>query len=448
VTTLVVHPATRPLVGSVPVPPDRRIERVALILGALADGRSRIRGLSRGSHDEVTARGLRALGVVLDETPAEVVVHGVGLRGLRVPETALDCGRSPATLAMLAGVLAAQPFAATLTGSEGLLATPSARLVGPLRARGAVIRGRRPPTLERDILPPLTFGPLPEERELAGLEQRSETPDDEVKSALLLSGLRASGPTIFREPTVSRDHTERMLGTLGVPIRTVGAMVMLDPAGWDGRWPALDVAVPGDLSAAALLVVAAQLVPGSSVVIRGVGTNATRAGFLDLARDLGAGLRVEAHGEQNGEPVGTLHAWSTDLRPAAIGGETAARALDDLAAGCALAARARGTTRVLDVRGQHQTSVDRLAGILEVLRAFGVGCESTSDGLEIEGRREPLDPAEIPGQSDPRVAMMAAVLALGGRGPSRIRDADAIAGEYPKFVATLRALGARIELEA
>jgi len=447
-TTLTVHPATRPLVGSVPIPSDKSIGHRALLLGALCLGHSRISGFSHGEDNVSTATCLRAMGVAIAEPgPEELVVTGVGLDGLRAPDGDLDCGNSGTTMRLLCGILAAQPFRATLTGDETLSRRPMMRVVGPLRARGAVLEGRPHPTRAGEIVAPLVVGPLPQGRRLAPLEHDSPVASAQVKSAVLLSGLYAAGVTRFREPTVSRDHTERMLSALGVPVRTAGPVVEIDPAGWDRRMPAFEVVIPGDISAAAFMLVAAQIVPGSRLTARGVGTNPTRTGILEIARDMGAGLSVEAHGERSGEPVAELHAWSAPMRAIAIGGETVPRAIDEIPIACALAARARGTTRIRNADELRHKESDRIATMAAVLRAFGVTCTEHPDGLDVQGRDGPLEPADVDSKGDHRIAMTAAVLALVARAPSRVRDASCIATSYPKFVATLRALGARVDVE-
>jgi 3-phosphoshikimate 1-carboxyvinyltransferase len=238
-----------------------------------------------------------------------------------------------------------------------------------------------------------------------------------------------------------------MLRALGCPILTVGSAVELDPSGWDRRLPAFDIEIPGDISAAAFLLVAAQIVEGSRVTARGVGVNPTRTGLLEIARDMGAGLAIEPQGERGGEPVAELHAWSAPLRCVVIGGETVPRAIDEIPIACALAARAKGKTRIGDADELRHKESDRISTMASVLRAFGISCEERPDGLDIEGRAEALDPADVDSRGDHRIAMTAAVLALVARAPSRVRDAACIATSYPKFVATLRALGATIDVE-
>jgi 3-phosphoshikimate 1-carboxyvinyltransferase len=234
-----------------------------------------------------------------------------------------------------------------------------------------------------------------------------------------------------------------------VPLRTVGPVIELEPSGWNGQMPPFDIEVPGDLSAAAFLLVAAQLVPGSRVTARGVGLNPTRTGILEILRDMGAGLGVEPGGERSGEPIGDLHVWQSDLHGARVGGEVVARAIDEIPITCALAARAHGTTEISDAEELRVKESDRIATMAGVLRAFGVVCEEKKDGLIIEGKADagPLRAAEVESKGDHRIAMTSAVLALVADGPTRVRDVDCVATSFPKFVGTLRALGARVDVE-
>ncbi|MEO6573394.1 MAG: 3-phosphoshikimate 1-carboxyvinyltransferase, partial [Polyangiaceae bacterium] len=202
----------------------------------------------------------------------------------------------------------------------------------------------------------------------------------------------------------------------------------------------------GDLSAAAVLLVAAQLVAGSRVTIRGVGVNPTRSGLLEVARDMGAGLSVETSSTQGGEPIAEIHAWSAPLRPGKIGGEVIGRSMDEIPIACALAARASGTTVICDAEELRLKDHDRIATMASVLRAFGVAALERPDGLVIEGKAGPLEGADIESRGDHQIAMTAVVMGLAAKGPTRVRDAECIAVSFPKFVGTMRALGARIDL--
>jgi len=306
-TDLVVHPMQGGLSGGVPVPSDKSIGHRALLLSAVATGTSRIKGFSRSGDNLSTLGAVRALGVVVDEVGrSELVVHGVSLGGLTAPQAPIDCGNSGTTMRLLAGLLSAQAFDTALVGDASLSARPMLRVVAPLRARGAHLDGAAHPSRPGELTPPLRV--RARTSRLAALEWESPVPSAQVKSAILLSGLDADGPTVFTEPIVSRDHTERMLRALGVPVETLVSVVALKPAGWDGRLLPLEMELPGDLSAAAFLLVAAQIVPGSHVTVRNVGINPTRTGLLEIARDMGLGSPSSRRANGRGSPSGRFTA--------------------------------------------------------------------------------------------------------------------------------------------
>ena len=448
-TDLVLSPAQRPLVGSVPVPSDKSIGHRALLLGALCHGKSRIAGYAGGEDNAATRRAFESMGVAFEVDKGEIRPRGVGLFGLRAPDRELDCGNSGTTMRLLCGLLSAQTFASRLVGDESLSRRPMLRVVAPLRMRGARISGEPHPTKPGDLTAPLRIDALAEDEHPSALEYALPVASAQVKSALLLSGLYAHGATTLREPTLSRDHTERMLLSLGVPLRTLGPMVELDPAGWNGMMPAFDVTLPGDVSAAAFLIAAAVTVPSSRISVRGVGTNPTRTGILEIARDMGVELVIEPQGESGGEPVANLHVGGSAIpHGAKVGGELVPRAIDEIPALCVIAARAEGVTRIVDAAELRVKESDRIAAMTDVLRAFGVPCEPAADGLTIEGvGARPLRPASIESRGDHRIAMAAAVLALAATGKSRIRDVACIQTSFPRFVGTLRALGADVAVE-
>lgn len=448
-STLIIHPLGKtPLTGSVPVPSDKSIGHRALLFSALSEGTSRITSFSRGEDNVSTANAMRAMGIEIEDVdPTTLTVKGKGLFGLRAPSAELDCGNSGTTMRLLTGILSAQTFQSKLVGDASLTKRPMMRVVGPLRARGAVIEGAPHPTKQGELTPPLVVGPLPAGTELREIEYESPVASAQVKSALLLSGLYAHGATWFKEPTLSRDHTERMMHALGVPLRAVGTAIELDPAGWSGKMSAFDIDIPGDISAAAFLLVAAQITEGSRVTVRGVGTNPTRTGILEIARHMGAGLEVVPQGERAGEPVAEITAWHQAMRGVVVGGELVPRAIDEIPIACALAARASGETSIRDAEELRVKESDRVATMVHVLRAFGVEVEELPDGMVIRGKEGPLTPASLESRGDHRIAMTAAVLGLHGSGPTRIRDADCIGTSFPRFVGTLRALGAKIDVE-
>lgn len=445
-STLVVHPQTTPLAGSVPVPSDKSIGHRALLFASLCEGTSSIRGFSYGEDNVSTANAMRAMGVTVEDlSNGRLRVTGSGLFGLKEPKVDLDCGNSGTTMRLLTGILAAQHFRAKMFGDASLSRRPMMRVIAPLRQRGALIEGTPHPKKEGEVTPPLTVGPLPDGQELGALDFESKVSSAQVKSAILLSGLYANGVTRFKEPTLSRDHTERMMRALGVPLRVDGASMVLDPTGWNRKMPAFEMEIPGDASAAAFIIVAANVVPGSRVSVTGVGTNPTRTGLFEIARQMGGGIELIGKGEQGGEPIAEVSAWNAPLKGSVIEGEVVPRAIDEIPIACALAARASGTTTIRNAEELRVKESDRIATMAHVLRSFGVKCDELPDGLVIEGKDGPLEPAEVESRGDHRIAMSAAILGLLARGPSKITDCECIATSFPKFVDTLRSLGARID---
>lgn len=450
-TDLVVFPSERPLMGSVPVPGDKSIAHRAILLAGISSGRCQVQGGTLGADNMSTLAALEAMGVSTEKpaaTPDTLVISGVGLDGLRAATAPIDCGNSGTTMRLLCGVLAAQRFRTTLIGDGSLMRRPMERVARPLRQRGAHIEGKLDPKRVGDITAPIEIGPLPKPHVLSVLEYEMPVASAQVKSAILLSGLFADGPTYVREPHVSRDHTERMLIALGVPIQTIGAMIELDGPSFSGKLPPFSIQVPGDPSSAAFLAAAAILVPNSRVTVRRVGTNPTRTGLYEVLRDMGASIALEPRGEELGEPVGDIHAWGSNISGGSLAGELVARAIDEVPILCALAARAKGVTTIEDATELRVKESDRIATMARVLHAFGVDYEERPDGLVIEGVPDkPLRAADVSSDGDHRIAMAAAVLSLCADGPSRVRDVDNIATSFPRFVGTLRALGARMDVE-
>ena len=447
---ILVRPASKPLTGSVPVPSDKSIGHRAFIFSAFARGKCRVQGFSYGEDNVATMRGFQSMGIAVeDDGQGTVVVHGKGLVTLAPPPGPIDCGNSGTTMRLVAGVLAAQPFKTRLVGDASLSKRPMGRIARPLRARGASIEGAAHPTRKEEITAPLDIGPLAPGMRLTGLEYKIPVSSAQVKSALLLSGLFASGPTVVFEPLLSRDHTERMLSALGAPIRAAGTMVALEPPSDPNILSDFDIDLPGDLSAAAFMLVAAQIVPGSIVSTRRTGLNPTRSGIIDIIRVLGGTLAAEPQGDVLGEPIGLTTAKYSELRGGAVGGELATRSIDEIPIAAALAARARGTTEFTDVGELRVKESDRIARIVELLREFGLDVEESQEGFRVQGRPEaPLRAARVQSHGDHRIAMTACILGLVADGETVVEDADCIATSFPRFVGTLRALGADIEAKS
>lgn len=446
---LIVQPQTRPLSGSVPVPSDKSIGHRALIFSALSRGSCKLSSFSYGEDNVATMNAFRAMGVSFDDDgKGTLIAHGVGLDGLDAPSDALDCGNSGTTMRLLAGLLSAQPFDSRLVGDESLSRRPMMRIAGPLSKRGARIAGQPHPKKEGDITAPLEISGVERGSHLSGLEYAMPIASAQVKSALLISGLYASGPTIVSEPMVSRDHTERMLEALRIPLETVGSMVKLHPPADPRCIEPFEVEIPGDASAAAFILAAGLMVEGSRVTTRKTGLNPTRTGFLDLVRQLGGKLGVQPQRVSLGESEGLVTAEHGSLRGAAIGGEVAVRAIDEIPIAAAVAARAHGTTEFHDVGELRVKESDRIGEMISVLRGFGLEAEELDTGLAVQGQPSgTLKASHVQSRGDHRIAMTGAVLALCADGESVIDDVDCIATSFPRFVGTLRALGARIEVK-
>lgn len=446
-----VSPARRPLRGAFSVPGDKSISHRALLLAGVADGVSVVRGLSGGGDVRSTRACLEALGVSVREVDGGVEVSGRGLDGWRAPAGDLDCGNSGTTMRILAGMLCAQGFSTRMVGDASLSRRPMGRVTRPLRQRGAKIEGVIDPA-KRDEVAPLDITGLTGGKRLFELEHALPVASAQVKSALLLSGLYADGPTSLREPTVSRDHTERMLSAMGAPVETLGPLVHLDPRGWSGRLAPLALTVPGDPSSAAFFAVAALVVEGSRVMVRRVATNPTRLGFVEVLRDQGVAVTIDPKGDAGGEPVGNLHVRSDGgaggLRSGArVGGELAVRCIDEVPALVAAAAVSPGESVFHDLAELRVKESDRVEALASMLRAFGVEVAVHPDGLAVRGGR-PRGGAVVDSRGDHRIAMAAAVLALAADGDTTVDDVACVDTSFPGFAEILRGLGAEIEVIA
>jgi 3-phosphoshikimate 1-carboxyvinyltransferase len=416
-----------------------------LIFGALGRGVSHLTGLSEGLDNAATRQAFRSMGVVIETADERTRVHGVGLRGLQMPRDVIDCGNSGTTMRLLAGLLSGQRFGSRLIGDESLTRRPMGRIIEPLRARGAHIAGTTGHK-HGEFYPPISIAPLIEGEALTGIEYAMPIASAQVKSALLLSGLYASGPTAIEEPVLSRDHTERMMVALGIPLQTAGAMVVLDPnQPWAEGWDPFDWHVPGDPSSAAFPLVAAAMVPGSQVSVRDVCVNPTRTGLFDWLRLLGARVSHRSTGHGAGdEPIAELTVTHGPVRGSIAGGELIVRMIDEVPAACALAAASKGHTEIRDAQELRVKESDRLATMAEVLGAFGVPCEELPDGLIITGGA-PLRAAHIHSRGDHRIAMSAALLGLLADGETVIDGAESVDTSFPGFVPLLQSIGADIE---
>jgi 3-phosphoshikimate 1-carboxyvinyltransferase len=431
----------------VSVPGDKSISHRALLFGALADGPVEISGLGLGGDNVSTVAALRALGVPIAQAGTDVRVDGVGFAGLGEAAAPLDCGNSGTSMRLLCGLLAGRPFVSTLTGDRSLSRRPMARVATPLRRMGATIDGRQDPSQgshSNDLFPPLTV----RGGALRGIEYQLPVASAQLKSALILAGLQASGRTVISEPGLSRDHSERMLGFLGAPVSAEPEQrrVVVDPTGWNGRLRAGPVSVPGDLSSAAFLLVAALIVPESDVTVENLGLNPTRTGVLDALVAMGADLEIKATGQAMGEPVGSVRArWAgKPLRGITVAGELALRSIDEIPALAVAAAMAKGTTEFCDLRELRVKESDRIACIARELQRAGMTVREAPDGFSVTGTGgNPSLGGRVQPDGDHRIAMAGAILGLVADDATEVPSQD-IATSFPSFARLLQVLGAPV----
>lgn len=422
----VVLGGARPLRGSVRVPGDKSISHRAYIFAAMAEGRSRIERIGGGEDVHSTRLALEHLGVRIRTAPGGVVtVHGAGVDAMREPQVVIDCANAGTGLRLLTGLLAARPFHSTLTGDASLRRRPMARIVEPLRAMGARIDGR-----EGGRFAPLSV----RGGGLTGARHTLEVASAQVKSALVLAGMQASGKTVVVEPGQSRDHTERMLAAFGAPVEVRGGAVHVSAGAPDP----FDLTVPGDPSSAAFFAVAATITPGSEVVLEDVALNPTRIGFVDVLRRMGASIEVLPRREAAGEPVGDLVVRYAPLAGTVVEGGEVPSVIDEIPVLAVAAAFAEGVTEFRDAAELRVKESDRIGTVEQELSQLGVGVEALADGLVIRGGRP--RPGTLKGHGDHRIALAAAVAAHAIDGETTVRGFKIAGVSYPEFLDDLAML--------
>lgn len=442
-TRMLIRPARR-LRGRLRVPGDKSVSHRAAMLASLASGRTRIDNFSSSADCSSTLEVMRGLGVSIERDGSVVTVEGAGAEGLREPSLALDCGNSGTTMRLMAGVLAAQPFASTLTGDESLSGRPMRRVMEPLSLMGArltAVDGHAPLRVQG-------------RRPLRPLRYEMPVASAQVKSCVLLAGLGGEGRTEVVEPnTQTRDHTERMLRWFGVEVKTQdlsdeGGRVVVSVEG-GSRLTARDLTVPGDISSAAFPLAAAALLTGSELELEGVGLNPTRAAVLDALRGLGVALSVEDERETSNEPTGLIRVrGGGGLTPQTEGanvirGALVAQLIDELPVLAVVGTGVEGGLEIRDARELRVKESDRISATVTNLRAMGADVEEFEDGLRVNGPVR-LRGARLQSYGDHRIAMAFAVAALAAEGETEIEGAEeCVAISFPEFFTLLESVTRR-----
>jgi 3-phosphoshikimate 1-carboxyvinyltransferase len=410
--------------GTIGVPGDKSISHRSVILASIAQGDSEISGYLEGEDTLATAAAFRAMGVVMDgPREGRLAVQGVGMRGLRAPASDLDLGNSGTAMRLLPGVLAAQAFDVRLCGDASLSRRPMGRIIAPLASMGAriecgplAIHGRGAPLTAIDYSMPVASA--------------------QVKSCLLLAALYADGVTRIREPTPSRDHTERMLGAFGHDVNRADDVISIEGG---AALRATHVEVPGDISSAAFFMVGASIAPGSDLRIEGVGMNPTRLGVIEVLRAMGARIDVVNERSAGGEPLADVRVRAAPLTGVDIPARLVPLAIDEFPALFVAAACAHGETTLAGARELRVKESDRIAAMADGLAALGVTAEPRDDGMRVRGG--PLGGGRVASRGDHRIAMAFAMAALRAREAVVIDDCDNVATSFPGFEDLARAAG-------
>ena len=416
-----------PLTGRLEIPGDKSISHRALMLGAVADGVTRVHGFLEGEDTVATMEALRSMGVEIEHgSPRQIIIHGVGFHGLRGAGKPLYLGNSGTSVRLLSGLLAGQDFDSEMTGDESLQNRPMRRITEPLRQMGADIRCSDQGTL------PIT---IRGGRKLTGISYQLPVASAQIKSALLLAGLYAAGTTCVTEPAVTRDHSERMLAWFGHPVERQDHRICINAGPLTGR----DVEVPADISSAAFFIVAAAITEGSELVLESIGVNPTRSAVIDILQSMGADIQLENGRKFCTEPVADIRVRYSKLRGIEIPEDLVSVAIDEFPVLFIAAACAEGQTMLSGAAELRVKESDRIAAMAQGLSGLGIGVQTRDDGMIVEGGE--LQGGVIDSLGDHRIAMAFAVAGLVSRGAVIIRDCAGIDTSFPGFAGLMQGLG-------
>lgn len=423
---------TRGLKGEVTIPGDKSISHRSIMLGSIALGTTEITHFLEGADCLSTIDCFRKMGVEIERKPSSILVHGKGLRGLTAPASTLNVGNSGTTTRLISGILSGQNFATTLSGDDSLNSRPMKRIMTPLNTMGAHIR-----SLNDNGCAPLHIRP----GALHGIHYQSPVASAQVKSAVLLAGLYADSPTSVTEPALSRNHTELMLQGFGAYVATDlhtdgTATAHVEPC---KELYGQQICVPGDISSAAYFIAAALLVPGSELLVKNVGTNFTRAGFLKVCKAMGADIETVSQTIEGGESRADLLVRYSHLKGTVIEGDIIATLIDEIPMIAIMAAFADGQTVIRDAAELKVKETNRIDTVTAGLKAMGAVITPTDDGMIIEGTGH-LNGASIQSYLDHRIAMAFSVAGLASDGETQIVDSQCVDVSYPEFYATLNSV--------
>lgn len=415
------------LKGEITVPGDKSISHRAVMFSSIAKGLTEITNFLQGADCLSTISCFGKLGIDIENGPDRILVHGKGLHGLTAPDCVLDAGNSGTTTRLISGILAPQSFTTTLTGDASIQKRPMKRIMEPLSMMGANIK-----SLKGNDCAPLEIQGSP----LTGIHYTSKVASAQVKSAVLLAGLYASGETSVTEPVISRNHTEIMLSHFGAQIATEGTTASIRPE------PVLEgrkIVVPGDISSAAYFIAAGLIVPGSEILIKNVGINETRDGILRVAKQMGGNIRLLNENRDSGEPVADILVSHSSLHGIEIKGSVIPTLIDELPVIAIMAAYAEGTTVIADAAELKVKESNRIDVMVNNLTAMGADITGTEDGMIIKGGK-PLHGTLIHSMDDHRIAMSFAVAALRAEGMTTIEGGECVNISYPAFYKDLESL--------
>ena len=423
---------TRGLKGEVTIPGDKSISHRSIMLGSIALGTTEITHFLEGADCLSTIDCFRKMGVEIERKPSSILVHGKGLRGLTAPASTLNVGNSGTTTRLISGILSGQNFATTLSGDDSLNSRPMKRIMTPLNTMGAHIR-----SLNDNGCAPLHIRPVA----LHGIHYQSPVASAQVKSAVLLAGLYADSPTSVTEPALSRNHTELMLQGFGAYVATDlhtdgTATAHVEPC---KELYGQQICVPGDISSAAYFIAAALLVPGSELLVKNVGTNFTRAGFLKVCKAMGADIETVSQTIEGGESRADLLVRYSHLKGTVIEGDIIPTLIDEIPMIAIMAAFADGQTVIRDAAELKVKETNRIDTVTAGLKAMGADITPTDDGMIIEGTGH-LNGASIQSYLDHRIAMAFSVAGLASDGETQIVDSQCVDVSYPEFYATLNSV--------